>query len=84
MTPNHTVGGDSNRLILDKLKADNLQEWVSAFLLDCKTRNLSPRTVEFYRERLGGILAFQFWRVTCTKIMPTCKTPTNAASLLMG
>ncbi|RMF48587.1 MAG: hypothetical protein D6755_03600 [Anaerolineae bacterium] len=37
---------------------NNLTQWVDAFLLDRKAANYSPRTVDYYREKLGGFLAF--------------------------
>jgi site-specific recombinase XerD len=47
-----------NRLTLEVMQADRLSDWAAAFLLDCRTRNLSPKTVEFYRWCLTGFVTF--------------------------
>lgn len=39
-------------------KFDNLETWINAFLRDCRTRKLSPFTVEFYRAQLATFSAF--------------------------
>jgi integrase/recombinase XerD len=54
-----TKDGAGNRLTrLKSLQADDLETWVKAFLKDAQVRNLSPATVQFYRERLTGWVNF--------------------------
>jgi len=46
------------RIIIKFSQETYLPAWVEAFLLDCKVRNLSPRTIEFYKEKLSFFLKF--------------------------
>lgn len=48
--PNHDRKNENRHMT--RLKIDGLETWVTAFLRDCKTRNLSAFTVEFYRAQL--------------------------------
>jgi integrase/recombinase XerD len=39
-------------------KPDYLFDWAEAWLIDCKVRNLSGRTIDFYREKVGKFIAY--------------------------
>lgn len=45
-------------LSLDIHHRDNLQEWLGIYLHACRSRNLSPGTVEFYEKKLATFLHF--------------------------
>ena len=39
-------------------KVEGLKTWIEAFLRDCRVRELSPFTIEFYRSQLAAFERF--------------------------
>lgn len=51
--------GIATRVVVNNRKhLDSIEAWQSAFLRDCKTRGLSPHTLEFYQAQLEAFRAF--------------------------
>lgn len=43
---------------LDIFQSDSLQEWLVSYLFNCRSRNLSKGTCQFYEKKLGEFLKF--------------------------
>ena len=44
--------------IMVNSQPDYLFDWVEAWLIDCKVRNLSARTLDFYQEKIRKFIAY--------------------------
>lgn len=48
----------NHALILDIHQSDDLRSWVTAFLHNCRSRNLAGGTIEFYSKKLNVFIQF--------------------------
>jgi integrase/recombinase XerD len=46
------------RTLLDSALDDHIEIWIEQWLIDAKIRNLSPRSIAFYRQKIDNFLGF--------------------------